>query len=75
MALSEISSAHFAQLAHFLEPHFFFEKPSKINVKVIDIVRTQLSKSLSDFHKTQMRDQKMSREIGEVKLFGIPKGQ
>ena len=51
-SVSETSSSHFAQLAHFLEPHFFFEKPSKINVKVIDIVWTQLSKSLSDFHKT-----------------------
>ena len=69
-SVSETSSSHFAQLAHFLEPHFFFEKPSKINVKVIDIVWTQLSKSLSDFHKTKVRDQKMSREIGEVKLFG-----
>ena len=39
-SVSETSSSHFAQLAHFLEPHFFFEKPSKINVKVIDIVWT-----------------------------------
>ena len=69
-AISEISWSPYAQLAHFLEPHFFFEKPSKINVKVIDIVWAQLGKSLSDFHKTHVRDQKMSCEIWGVKLSG-----
>ena len=69
-SVSETSSSHFAAACTLFRATLFFEKPSKINVKVIDIVWTQLSKSLSDFHKTQVRDQKMSREIGEVKLFG-----